>query len=138
MKKLFFLFAFLGLFIFAANAQSKACCAAKSAAVEKTSCSVSSDAEKAAATDASIVKLVSNAGEVSYTRKEVCPTSGKVSYQAVEFCTKEGKFVNVSPSEKAACCAKGSATKVSSTKKSCCADGDKAKCAKDTQKAIEN
>lgn len=136
MKKLFFLFAFLGLFVFAANAQKKACCASKSASTEKVSCTVSADAEKAASTDASIVKQVSNTGDVTYVRKDVCPTSGKVSYSNVEYCTKSGKFINVSPSEKAACCAKdASATKVSSTKKACCAGGDKAGCSKDGKKA---
>lgn len=138
MKKLFFLFAFLGLFVFAAHAQTKACCASKSASAEKASCTVSADAEKAATEDASIVRQVSNTGEVSYTRKEVCPTTGKVSYQAVEYCTKSGKFVNVSPSENAASCTKSaSATKVSSTsKKACCAGGgDKSCCTKDAKKA---
>lgn len=124
MKKLFFLFAFLGLFAFAANAQKKACCASKTAAA-KVSCTTSADADKAAAEDASIVKQVSNTGDVTYTRKSVCPTSGKVSYTDVEYCSKSGKFINVSPSEKAAACSKSaSATKVSSTsKKACCAKG---------------
>ncbi len=142
MKKFFFLFAFIGLFAFAANAQKKACCAAKGASAEKISCtsSAAADAEKAAESDASIVKQVSNTGEASFVRKSVCPTSGKVSYEAVEYCTKSGKFVNVSPSEKAASCTKSaSATKVSSNeKKACCAGGEKAGkacCKKDGEKA---
>ena len=141
MKKFFFLFAFIGLFAFAANAQKKACCAAKGASTEKVSCTsaAAADAEKAAEADASIVKQVSNTGEASYTRKSVCPTSGKVSYEAVEYCTKSGKFVNVSPSEKAASCTKSaSATKVSSTEKKACCAGDKAGkacCTKDGGKA---
>ena len=116
----------------------KACCAAK-AGSEKTSCTSASstDAEKAAAGDASIVKQVSNEGEVSYTRKEVCPTTGKVSFTSVEYCTKSGKFINVSPSEKAACCTKGAgATKVSSSEKKACAAGGKSGCcAKKGEKA---
>jgi len=121
----------MGLFAFAGNAQ-KACCAAKSAGT-KTSCSSASattDADKAAAGDASIVRQVSDKGEVSYSRKEVCPTTGKVSFTNVEFCSKEGKFINVSPSEKKACCAKDAkATKVSSSdKKACCAGGANAGC----------
>ena len=50
MKKLFFLFAFMGLFAFAGTAQKKACCASKGAS-EKTSCtsSAAADADKAAA-----------------------------------------------------------------------------------------
>jgi hypothetical protein len=139
MKKLFFLFAFMGLFAFGATAQKKACCAAK-AAGEKTSCSAASmtDADKAAAADASIVKQVSNTGEVSYSRKEVCPTTGKVSLTNVEYCTKSAKFINMSPSDvKAACTKSASATKVSSTeKKASCAAGEKAGCcAKKGEKA---
>ncbi|MCB0518397.1 MAG: hypothetical protein H6577_02665 [Lewinellaceae bacterium] len=139
MKKFFFLFAFIGLFAFAANAQKKACCAAKGASTEKVSCTTSADAERAASSDASIVKQVSNTGDVSYTRKNVCPVTGKVSYEAVEYCTKSGKFVNVSPSDKAACTKSASATKVSSSeKKACCdkgAEGGKACCKKDAGKA---
>ncbi len=136
MKKLFFLFAFIGLFAFAANAQKKACCASKTASAEKVSCTSTADAEKAATEDASIVKQVSNTGEVSFARKEVCATTGKVSYTSVEYCTKSNKFVNVSPSEKAACTKAASATKVSSTeKKACCAKGAKAGCDKKAEKA---
>ena len=127
MKKLFFLFAIMGIFAFAAEAQTKACCASKAGAKV---CSKTMD--KAASVDASLVKQVSNKGEVTYVRKEVCPMSGKVSMAQVEYCTKTGKFVNVSPSaKKAACTKKASATKVSSTtKKACCAKGSKAACTK--------
>jgi len=136
MKKLFFLFAFMGLFAFAATAQKKACCASKSASTEKVSAATLAEAEKAASEDASIVKQVSNTGDVTFTRKEVCAVSGKVSYTDVEFCTKSSKFVNVSPSEKAACAKSASATKVSSTdKKACCDKGDKACCDKKGKKA---
>jgi hypothetical protein len=138
MKKFFFLFAFLGVFALTAEAQKKACCAAKGASADKVSCSSSAmvDAEKAAAADASIVKQVSNTGEVSYTRKETCPVTGKVSYSAVEYCTKSAKFINVSPSEKAASCTKAaSATKVSATqKKACCAQGANKACCKPGEK----
>ena len=128
MKKLFFLFAFMGIFAFAAEAQTKACCASKAGAKV---CSKTMD--KAASADASVVKQVSNKGEVTYVRKDVCPMSGKVSMKQVEYCTKSGKFVNVSPSEaKAACTKKASATKVSSTSKkaACCKKGSKAACTK--------
>jgi hypothetical protein len=105
MKKFFFLFAFIGLFAFAANAQTKSCCAGKKGA-EKVSCTAASAeaAEKAASADASIVKQVSDKGEVSYTRKEVAD-NGNVNYIPVEYCTKESKFVNLSPSGVKACCA---------------------------------
>ena len=122
MKKFFFLFAFIGLFAFAANAQSKSCCAGKKGAGAKVSCTAASAeaAAKAANSDASIVKQVSDKGEVSYTRKDVAD-NGDVKYIPVEYCTKEGKFVNVSPSGVKACCAgkKGG-------KKACCAGGKKA------------
>ena len=91
----------------------------------------------AAVEDASIVKQVSNTGEVSYTRKEVDATSGKVSYASVEYCTTAKKFINISPSEGAACTKNASATKVSSKeKKACCAKGEsKACCDKKGKKA---
>ena len=132
MKKLFFLFAFMGVFAFAANAQ-----ATKSCASSKTACakSCAKDMAKAAADDASIVKQVANNGEVNYVRKEVCAVSGKTTMTAVEYCTKKGKFVNVSPSETS----KMKATKVSSTTKkaACCKKGSKAACSKNasTKKA---
>ena len=124
----------MGIFAFATEAQTKACCASKAGAKV---CSKTMD--KAASADASVVKQVSNKGEVSYVRKEVCPMSGKVSMKQVEYCTKSNKFVNVSPTEtKTACTKKASATKVSSTsKKACCKKGSKAACTKNasTKKA---
>jgi hypothetical protein len=106
MKKFFFLLAFASLFAFAANAQSKSHCSGKKGAAEKVSCTAASAeaAEKAASADASIVKLVSTEGEVSYTREE-SDADGKVNHIPIEYCTKEGKFVNVSPSGEKACCA---------------------------------
>jgi hypothetical protein len=81
---------------------------------------------KAAADDESIVKQVSDKGDVSYVRKEVCPMSGKVTMKQVEYCSKSAKFVNVSPTgAKQACSKKASATKVSSTSKKACS-GQKA------------
>lgn len=129
MKKLFFLFAFMGLFAFVGTAQKKACCAKASSEKTSMTSAEAADVEKAATADASIVKQVSNTGDVSYARKEVCPTTGKVSFTSVEYCTKAGKFINVSPSEKASCTKDASATKVSSKdKKACCAGGEKAGC----------
>lgn len=129
MKKFFFLFTFMGVLAFTASAQTKACCASKDASAK--ACAKTVDA--AASSDENIVKLVSNEGEVSYVRKEVCAVTGNVSNTPVEYCTKTNKFVNVSPSDanKASCAKSTSATKVSSTsKKACCAKGDKAACAK--------
>ena len=134
MKKFFFLFAMLGLFAFTADAQcskakgtsNAACCAKNKAA-----------AAKAAKLDDSIVRQVSNDGEVTYTRKNVAAESGKVSFTNVEYCSKSGKFVNVSPADKKAACTKnGRASKVSSTsKKACSKGGKKACCAKGAKKA---
>ncbi|MEK7254301.1 MAG: hypothetical protein AAB316_06115 [Bacteroidota bacterium] len=140
MKKLFFLFAFVGLFAFCADAQKKACCAAKGVSADKVSCTAaaSTDADKAASADASIVKQVSNTGEVSFARKETCPQTGKVSFTSVEYCTKTSKFVNVSPSQQAASCTKSAtATKVSATtqKAGCCAAGANKACCKPGEKA---
>ncbi len=130
MKKLFFLFAFMGLFTFAASAQTKACCASKSASSK--SCSAKLDKamiDKAASADKSIVKQVSDNGEVSYSRKEVDSSNGEVKLTAVEYCSKAEKFVNVSPTDGSkACCKKGEGTKVSSTDK-------KASCSKKEMKS---
>ena len=130
MKKLFFLFAFMGLFAFVGTAQKKACCAAKASSEKTSMTSVSAEElDKAIAADASVVKQVSNTGDVSFARKEVCPTTGKVSFTSVEYCTKAGKFVNVSPADAASCTKNASATKVSSKdKKAGCAGGEKAGC----------
>ncbi|MEO1257453.1 MAG: hypothetical protein AAFZ15_01605 [Bacteroidota bacterium] len=126
MKKLFFLFAFMGVFAFAATAQTKSCAKSKEACAKTCAASMA----KAAAADASIVKQVANTGEVNYVRKEVCPVTGKTTMTAVEYCTKRGKFVNVSPTENKT----AKATKVSSasaTKKAaCCKKGSKAACTK--------
>ncbi len=136
MKKLFFLFAFMGLFAFGVSAQKKACCASKNASSSK-SCSAMVD--KAASADKNIVKQVSNTGDINYVRKEVDSTNGKVMLTSVEYCTKSGKFVNVSPTDgmKTSCTKKGVATKVSSTdKKACCEKGkEKACCAKGEMKS---
>ena len=124
MKKYFFLFAMLGLFAFTAGAQctkakgaSKAACCAKNKAA----------AAKAAKMDDSIVRQVSNDGEVTYLRQIADIETGKVTSTPVEYCSKAGKFINVSPSgNKAACTKNGRASKVSSTsKKACCAKGAK-------------
>ncbi|MEY3367776.1 MAG: hypothetical protein RI973_931 [Bacteroidota bacterium] len=137
MKKILFLFAFSGLVAFSASAQSKSCCAGKTAAAKQSCATTAVAAEKAATEDASIVKQVSNTGEVSYTRKEVCPTSGKVSYTTVEYAAESGKFVNVSPAEVNSCSKTATATKVSSTgkKSGCCAGGAaKAACGSKAEK----
>lgn len=125
MKKLFLLFAFFGAVSFAANAQ---CSHAKSASAASTSvdapghCTASA-AAKLASADASIeTRTCPQTGKVSYMKKTVSAETGKATFTEVEYCSKSGKFVNVSPSEKAACSKSkaacsgdAKATKVSST-----------------------
>jgi len=137
MKKLFVLFAFMGLVAFTANAQSCGSKKATSAKSETACCAkTAAAAAKLASMDESIEsKTCAKSGKVSYTKKEVCAKSGKVSYTDVEYCTKSGKFVNMSPKDvkdvkctksKASCgdkakASKAKATKVSSTTKKSCA-----------------
>lgn len=142
MKRVLLIFALFGAFSLAANAQH---CAGKKAAAKAESCTKVDQAtlDEAAAADESIVKQVSNNGEVKYVRKEVCEKSGKVSYTEVEYCSKAKKFINVSPSEDgaASCTKDAKATKMASKdgkkaccsgkeKKACCAGGKKAKASK--------
>ncbi len=127
MKKLFMLFAFMGL-VSVASVSAQSC--SKSKANSSTTCTVA--ATKAASLDASIEKRVcEKSGKVSFVRKNVCSTSGKTTYTNVEYNTETKKFVNVSPthtSGKAAgkastsCSAKAKAT---SGKTSCCTKGAK-------------
>ena len=90
MKRVLLIFALFGAFALAANAQQKACCAGKKAAAKTESCTSVDQAtlEKAASADASIVKQVSDNGEVSYARKVVDEKTGQVNYTSVEYCTK--------------------------------------------------
>lgn len=144
MKKLFFLFAFLGLVSIATNAQTtkKSCNpAACTKAKDGKTCSSKTDAAaiKMADSDASIEKKVCpKSGKVSFVRKSICPNTKKVSYTDVEYCSKSEKFVNVSPKSsvkeaavKTACDtqkSKGTAT----AEKASCSKGaakDKACCA---------
>ena len=126
MKKLLFVFALLGVFSIAANAQS--CCAKKSgASCSKTAAVSAEDAAaiaKLVANDPSIEKRKDSAtGAECYVRKEVCEKSGKVSFYNVEYNSKEGKFVNVGPSDAAgstkSCSSKSACSKNASS--SCCA-----------------
>jgi len=150
MKKLFVLFAFLGLVSFSATAQkcNPAACkkAHKTTAVDANQTDAMSAAVKLASLDETIeTKTCATSGKVSFTRKNVCATSGKVSYTDVEYCSKSAKFVNVSPSAKASCskskascsAAKGASAKQVSnsatTKKACCAGASAACCAGKTK-----
>lgn len=114
MKKLFMLFAFIGLFG-ATTVSAQACSKSKAA------CTAA--AAKAASLESDIEKRMSEeTGEISYVRKSVCEVSGKTTYMDVAFDEESKKFVNVSPThtvgnaDKKACCSKGKEA-------ACCAKG---------------
>lgn len=143
MKRVLMIFALLGAFTFAVNAQQMSCCAGKKASSSAASCSKVDQAtlDKAASADGSIVKQVSNTGEVSYARKAVDAKTGQVSFTEVEYCTKVNKFINVSPTDAdhAACAKDGeaNASNAASTgkSKSCCSGAAKKACCADGKKA---
>lgn len=127
MKKLFFVFALLGMFSYAASAQK--CCDKKAgkACASKTAAASTSDADmKVMASllskDASIEKRTDAAGVESFVKKEVDAKSGKVTYCPVEYCSKEGKFVCSAPD--------GSAEAKACASKSSCKKGQKGCCSK--------
>lgn len=123
MKKVLFLLSFFfALGIATANAQS----CHGSAAAGKSCCS--DKASKAAATDKTIEKRMSDDGSVAYVRKEA-DTQGNVRFVSVKFDEASNTFVNVAPQatanaagtegmNKKACAAQGSG-------KACCAPGSK-------------
>lgn len=126
MKKLFLLLAFSGAVGFAANAQcsgSKSASASAAVSDETPGAHCAAAAAKLASMDASIeTRTCPQTGKVSYMKKNVSAENGKATFTEVEYCSKSGKFVNVSPSEKAACTKSkagctgdAKATKVSST-----------------------
>jgi hypothetical protein len=134
MKKVLFLISLFVIVVAAANAQSKSCCSGKSDAKSEASagcagqsdaksetsdkgasCTSSADAEKAASSDASIVRNVSKDGEVTYQKKEV-DSNGKVTYATVEYCSKSEKFVSAS-GEKSCCSKDGESSSKDADKK---------------------
>lgn len=132
MKKLFFVFALLGMFTYAANAQK--CCDKKGgkSCSSKTASATSDSDTKAMASllssDASIEKRTDAAGKDYFVKKEVNEKSGKVTYCNVEYCSKAGKFVCSAPD--------GSAeAKACTASKSTCKKGDKGCCSKKMAKA---
>lgn len=135
MKKLFLLLAFSGAVGFAANAQCSGSKSASAAAsVETPSAHCAAAAAKLASMDASIeTRTCPQTGKVSYMKKNVSAEGGKATFTEVEYCSKSGKFINVSPSEKAACTKSkagcsgdAKATKVSATGGAGCCSGAKA------------
>ncbi len=137
MKKLFLLLAFSGAVGFAANAQcsgSKSASASVAADVETPGAHCTAAAAKLASMDASIeTRTCPQTGKVSYMKKNVSAENGKATFTEVEYCSKSGKFINVSPSEKAACSKSkagcsgdAKATKVSTAGGAGCCAGAKA------------
>jgi len=133
MKKLFLLFAFCGALGVAANAQCSGAKASSASTDAKPGCCSATAAAKMASLDASIeTRTCAETGKVSYMKKAVS-AEGTTTFTEVEYCSKSGKFVNVSPSEKAACTksAKASctgdakATKVSNTEAKASCSGAK-------------
>jgi len=135
MKKLFFVFAFLGcLGLVNVNAQGT-CPYSKKAAttsVEKKACAktcakTAAAAAKLASIDDSIeAKTCATSGNVSYYQKSTCAKSGKVSMNEVTYDASAQKFVNASP---VAAEAKNVSAKKKACSKSCakkCAKGKKA------------
>ncbi|MDZ4683173.1 MAG: hypothetical protein SH848_14995 [Saprospiraceae bacterium] len=135
MKKLFLLLAFSGAVGFAANAQcSGSKSASTDASIETPGAHCAAAAAKLASLDASIeTRTCPQTGKVSYMKKNVSAENGKATFMEVEYCSKSGKFINVSPSEKAACTKSkagcsgdAKATKVSSAGGAGCCAGAKA------------
>jgi len=130
MKKLFFFVAFFGLVAFNVNAQScnKSAKAAKTVSAEELpSCCVAAAAKLASMDDSIEGKKCSSSGKLTYYKKSTCPASGKVTSTEVTYDKTAKKFVNVSPSKKAAAVGGKNvkkaavAKKVSATAKKSCA-----------------
>jgi len=146
----------------AATTTKKAC--TKSTAVKVADGTPAKTCTKAADTammqDLSIVKKVSDSGDVSYARKKTCAASGKVSYDDVKYCSKSNAFVNVAPmndataitvagAEKKVCSSKVSYNEVkycsdskafvnaAPAKKSCSKSGAKKACSKPCTKGAK-
>ncbi|MBK7410297.1 MAG: hypothetical protein IPL49_07625 [Saprospirales bacterium] len=109
-----------------------------SAAKSEASCSQSA-AVKAASLDDSIEQRVDeNSGKVSFVRRTVNASTGEASFIPVEYCSESKAFKTVD-SEKASCHgdAKASTTSATGAKAACCADGKgkegAACCAKDSK-----
>ncbi len=120
-KGIFLLSFFFVLGIAAANAQS---CHGASASATKSCCA--SKAAKAATSDASIEKRMTEDGAVSYVRKE-SDAQGNVKFVSVQYDEATSTFVNVAP--------KGAVAEGGMVKKSCSAEEMKACAGKSDMKA---
>lgn len=135
MKKLFFVFAFLGcLGLVNVNAQgtcpyskkaSETTDVSKKKACSKTAkatCSKTAAAKLASMDDSIEQKVCAKSGNVSYYQTSTCAKSGKVSTNEVKYCSDSQKFVNVAPGSKA--------MGVSGSNKPACSKAAKASCSK--------
>jgi len=111
MKQLFFMFSFLIVASFSANAQkscagaatscaktSKACCASKASASVDANVSnslVAADAAIAASNGAVTKRTCEISGTTAYYEKSVCSKSGKVSWDEVYFDNTSNSFTRV-------------------------------------------
>ena len=98
------------------SVQAQACSKSKAAACAKKSATMADNgsadaAAKLASLDETIeTRTCPHSGAVSYYKKETCKTTGNVSFAAVDYDQSLGKFVNVSPKDGKACCAKDAAS----------------------------
>ncbi|MBK9734529.1 MAG: hypothetical protein IPO92_05985 [Saprospiraceae bacterium] len=111
MKQLFFVFSFLLVASFSANAQActkaagKSCCAAKKSASTTSLTTSDSDtkvasvlmeADKVAASNPNISKRTCEmSGTTAYYEKSVCETTGKISWDEVKFDAETSSFTKV-------------------------------------------
>ncbi|MFN4079727.1 MAG: hypothetical protein ACK4NS_02405 [Saprospiraceae bacterium] len=138
MKKLFVFLAFvLAVGISTADAQScgQAAAAGKSCCASKKMADLS-PADKAAASDPSIFKMVDNDGATFYTRKET-DAAGNARFVSVQYDEATNAFVNVAPkSQKAEMTKKTATGGAAAPAKACCAGGaQKASCTPSEKKA---
>ena len=109
MKQLFFVFSFILVASFSANAQAcnksagsgKACCAAKktasaTAASDTKVASVMMEADVAAKGNENITKRTCEiSGTTAYYQKSVCATSGNISWEEVQYDANTKSFTKV-------------------------------------------
>jgi len=130
MKRITLFFALvMGLGLTSLQAQNctktaSACCK-KSASVAQKDGSADA-AAKLASLDKSIeTRTCDKSGMVEYFRKEVNAETGEVVLTSLEYNSELGKFVNVSPSDKKACCTGDKMKCCSSKTKATSADAEK-------------
>jgi len=134
MKQFLFIFSFLIVASFSADAQAcskakagAACCASKKASTTASTTNTSNEvADIAAASDENITKRVCEiSGTSAYYQKSVCSTSGTVNWEEVEYDSSAKKFTKVASASMEKDAVTGE--KVKTEGKACCAKGASAK-----------